>query len=1038
MRSIKTHLTVTLLLCILLPGGLIGTTAYGLAFKTIRENRIEDVGQIADARYEAMRMRLLDYNERSKSLLDSLITVCRYSGLAINACAQAKMEQFAVSNHTVGLSFHSGTDSDLVMGSEAISLDQLKKPFLPGQIAATSISKLDGASLLSLLSVDPASGFSLVATYPGHKLQDIFVSSPALGQSGEAFLADNQGLFITKLRYTPQQEAAKPISTVSMQRCLRKENSETLDFDYRNIPGIHGFRFVPEIGGGCIMVHIDQAEAFMPLTRWTVELGALIVFFACCAGLIATMISRSMTKPIIALADMADAFARGDFTQRACSASYQEITELSPLFNYMAGQLDDNISWLKTSEHGLKKKVVERAIELREQHKKYPSVIQNTTEGFWHADREGRLLEVNPAYACCSGYSQAELVAMRINDLDSQETPEETAEHIRKVIQNGMDVFETRHRRKDGSMWDVEVHAFFIEENGGYFVGFFRDISERKRLEQLLELNHITELNQMAQEIQTATYKLQDKQIELEMQNEALRSSNRALTESHDRYVDLFDFAPIGYLTLTDKGIITEINLTGAALLGVERKNALQRYIGSFLAPEECDRWHQHNLRTLQHNDKQSCEFAIKRQDGTVFYALLDCQRRDASTSPMVRVSFTDITDRKQLERQLQRAQKMEALGQLTGGVAHEFNNILAAILGYSNLALERCIPEPSGKLARYMGEVISASERARDLITALLAFSRTSSAVASMPLAMAPEVEKAVAILPFAIPAGIEVITHIEPDVPPVRIDPIEVQQVLINLSVNARDAIGEEGHIDITLERAKISNKICAICNTVIDGDYVALEVKDSGNGIPANIQQRIFDPFFTTKEIDKGSGLGLSMVQGIVIKNNAHLLIESSSEHGTSFRLLFPAAEEAIPAPSVVTPIAPMPMTKHWRIWVVEDHASLAAYYQKLLQKQGYLVTVFTDPAKALYAFQLDSDGLDLLLTDQTLPYLTGVELAGAVLAIKPELPVILVTGCSEIINADEVKRLGIRCYLNKPVDGKKLLDILAVELCRNDFA
>jgi CheY-like chemotaxis protein len=289
--------------------------------------------------------------------------------------------------------------------------------------------------------------------------------------------------------------------------------------------------------------------------------------------------------------------------------------------------------------------------------------------------------------------------------------------------------------------------------------------------------------------------------------------------------------------------------------------------------------------------------------------------------------------------------------------------------------------------------------------------------------------------MLSATIPAGIIVTTHIEPCIPLVRIDPIDVQQILINLAINARDAIGEQGRIDITLECASIANKVCAICSNTLNGDYVALEVKDSGIGIPANIQQRIFDPFFTTKDIGKGSGLGLSMVQGILLKNNAHLLVDSHPNRGASFRMLFPCADDGVCA-AVVQDSSPVaPISKRWRIWVVEDQEPLAAYYLELLQEQGYQATIFTNSTEAMQSFRAKPSEVDLVLTDQTMPYLSGADLAVAMLAVRPELPVILVTGYSERINAEEARKFGIRCYLNKPVDGKNLLAILAAELSKN---
>ncbi|MDP1774793.1 MAG: EAL domain-containing protein [Methylobacter sp.] len=488
MRSIKTHLTVALLLCILLPTGLIGATAYWFVYHGIKENRIADVGQIAEARYEEMSTRLHEYDERGKGLLDTLIAFCRYSDLGINACAKAKLEQFVTINHAVGLVLHSGIENDLAVGSDAIPFDKLNKPFLPGQIAATSTSTANGASLFSLIAADSASGFSLVTTYPGQKLQDIFIGSAVLGQSGETFLADNRGFFITKSRYSSQQGMTQPISAVPMKRCLSKESSETLGFDYRNVRIIHGFRFVPEIGGGCIMAHIEQAEAFAPLTRLVTGLGIVTLLFACSAWLIATMLGRSMTRPLSALTDMAQALSKGDFTQRFHSTNFQEIAELSRLFNSMSGQLNINLNRLKASEQELEKKVVERSAEVQQRLSKYHSVIQNTGEGFWQVDREGRLLEVNPAYALLSGYSEQELIGMRITDLDALESPEETDGRIRKIMRQGTDTFETRHRRKDGRVWDVEVNVSFISEEGGYFVCFFRDITERKRIKQELRI----------------------------------------------------------------------------------------------------------------------------------------------------------------------------------------------------------------------------------------------------------------------------------------------------------------------------------------------------------------------------------------------------------------------------------------------------------------------------------------------------------------------------------------------------------------------
>jgi PAS domain S-box-containing protein len=484
---------------------LIGATTFWFIFNSIKEKRIEDVGQIAEARHEAMRTRLLRDNQRSQGLLATLVAVCRYSDAGINACVKPKLEQFAIINHSASISFHSGVESDLALGRDAIPWHQINQPFLSGQIASISPSKITTTPLFSLRATDMASGFSLVTTYSGQLLQDIFISAPALGQSGETFLADNQGYFITKPRYPSEQGIIKPISAIPMQHCLHKENNEMLDFDYRNVPIIHGFRFVPEIGGGCIMAHIDQAEAFAPLTRLFVAFIGITFLLTGLAWLIAKTLSTSITKPIMELADMVQALSAGNFTQRVFLTKYGEIAQLSQLFNSMTGKLDDSLKQLKASERELEQKVIERTAELDKRHKRYHSVIQTTSDGFWRLDSAGHLLEVNPAYIRLSGYSETELLAMQVADLDARENPKETAEHIQKVIQQGWEIFETQHRCKNGNVWDVEVNVSFVDNDDCCFICFLRDITERKQHQEEIERLSDSELNKAKLEAERAS-----------------------------------------------------------------------------------------------------------------------------------------------------------------------------------------------------------------------------------------------------------------------------------------------------------------------------------------------------------------------------------------------------------------------------------------------------------------------------------------------------------------------------------------------------
>lgn len=664
--------------------------------------------------------------------------------------------------------------------------------------------------------------------------------------------------------------------------------------------------------------------------------------------------------------------------------------------NYVYRLPDGNI--VAVYEDISERKVAEQA--LRESERNFRVIFETAAIGMAEANpMTGQFTRVNMKFCQITGYSAKELLAKTFTMITHPDDREKNMDEWRRMARGEIAEFviEKRYIHKDGH--EIWVHLNVVayrDENGNILrtSAAIADITERKKAE--------------------ADRRRYDQELK-----------------------SIFDALPDFYFHLGADGTILSYHANPAAaeelyvppeqFLGRRMIDVLPSGLGELFAAKLKKQRNSGNIVTF--------EYQLSKPGGELYY---EARLASIGDSGDVIVLVRNIVERKQLEQQLQQAQKMEILGQLTGGIAHDFNNILATVLGYSNLALERCVVDPGGKLARYLKEVISASERARDLITKMLAYSRSSSGGASEPLDMSVEVEKAVAMISVAIPAGIEVVTDIETSLPSVRIDPIDVQQVLINLAVNARDAIGEQGCIDITLRRARIERQVCAICRDNIDGDYVVLEVKDSGDGIPASIQQRIFDPFFSTKAVGKGSGLGLSMVQGIVIKNDAHLLLESSFERGTSFRLLFPFADTDADASTLPMTKAIAPLTTRWRIWVVEDQEPLAAYYQDLLQEQGYRVTVFTDPTEALYAFQVDSDSMDLVLTDQTMPYLSGAELAVAMFARRPELPVILVTGYSETINADEAKRLGIRCYLNKPVDGNKLLEILETELCNGGLA
>jgi PAS domain S-box-containing protein len=383
---------------------------------------------------------------------------------------------------------------------------------------------------------------------------------------------------------------------------------------------------------------------------------------------------------------------------------------------------------------------------------------------------------------------------------------------------------------------------------------------------------------------------------------------------------------------------------------------------------------------------------------------------------------------KQELERQLQHAQKMQALGQLTGGIAHDFNNILASILGYSNLALSRFASDGEPKLTKYLKEITAASERARDLILKMLAFTRTEAAGPASLISPATVVRNVEEMLRPAIPAYVQLRCVIESE-QPVRIEAGDLNQILVNLVINARDAISGVGLITIRVRSVRLEDAVCAISRQRLHGDFLAVEVSDNGTGIsPANLGN-VFNPFFTTKDVGKGTGLGLSIVQGILQKCGSHVVVSSQLGHGSQFQLLFPT-EPQPPVPEVTGHriTAAVRSKTGQSIWVVDDEIAVAGFVRELLTEEGYSVRTFHNPLDAIGAFKLAPASMDVLITDQTMPGLSGLQLVDLIRAIRKDLPVIICTGYSDGIPAGDLEAHGIERLLIKPIAAGNLLDAI----------
>ena len=377
-------------------------------------------------------------------------------------------------------------------------------------------------------------------------------------------------------------------------------------------------------------------------------------------------------------------------------------------------------------------------------------------------------------------------------------------------------------------------------------------------------------------------------------------------------------------------------------------------------------------------------------------------------------VNLRDITEQKKMEARLQQSQKMEALGTLAGGIAHDFNNILGAILGYTELAL---LHQPlDDRLKSHLEQVIAAGDRARDLVRHILSFSRQTEQEIK-PLAIGSLVKEALKMLRASLPSTIEIKQSIPADLPTILGDPTQVHQIIMNLCTNSAQAMNDDGgRLSIILNEIEISPVDAQVNPDLAPGRYVQLSVSDTGMGIPAGIRDRIFDPYFTTKAAGVGTGLGLSTVHGIVKSYGGVINVYSEPDRGSSFHVYLPAAEEA---EALDHEISGPWETGTERIILVDDEKALVDMEQEILERLGYRVNPFTNGLEALEAFTADPDRYDLVITDQTMPKITGLDLAQELLKVRPGLPIILCTGYSAVLTSEKVHTSGIRATLMKPL-------------------
>jgi PAS domain S-box-containing protein len=487
--------------------------------------------------------------------------------------------------------------------------------------------------------------------------------------------------------------------------------------------------------------------------------------------------------------------------------------------------------------------------------------------------------------------------------------------------------------------------------------------------------------------------------------------------EERARLATAIEQAAEGIVVTDTDWVILYVNPAFESITGYGRTEIVGRHNHVLDSDKQEQAFYEKIREMLSKGEMWSGRMTNKRKDGSLYQVEVTASPvRDDSGNIINYVGIhRDITHEIRLERELHQAQKMEAIGRLAGGIAHDFNNILMGIMGYTEMALHKA--PAGGSVHRYLQQVLDGSSRASDLVKQILTFSRQTEQELT-PVDIAPTVREGLMLLRSTLPSTIAIQQDIavSPEEGVVLADRTQIHQVLMNLCTNAFHAMrAKGGTLSLKLSTVHADAQLVSQHSNLTEGPYVCLTVSDTGHGMDAAVMERIFDPYFTTKKIGEGTGMGLAVVQGIVKSYGGAISVSSEPGKGTTFRVFLPRIEQDLPPPVEATEA---PATGTERILFVDDEETLVDLGKEILQSLGYQVSAKMTSLEALETFRAQPEEFDLVITDMTMPGLTGKELAKQLLAIRPDIPIILCTGFSEIMDEKQAREAGIREFIMKP--------------------
>jgi PAS domain S-box-containing protein len=516
----------------------------------------------------------------------------------------------------------------------------------------------------------------------------------------------------------------------------------------------------------------------------------------------------------------------------------------------------------------------------------------------------------------------------------------------------------------------------------------------------------------------------------------ASRRAEQELREREKYFRSLIEYASDLITLIDQKGVVHFQSPSIKRVLNLNPDDVTGRNISEFIHPEDLPHLAAMIRRAFANPDSPvSVECRIRHFDGSWrLFASVGRSIPHGADGRQVVFNSRDITTSRNLEEQLLQAQKMEAIGTLAGGIAHDFNNMLAGILGSAELVRED-LP-PNHPTQEYVESITTAGNRARELVQQILTFSRRQESEKRV-LQLQPIVGECIKLLRSTIPAMVKITHHVDAICPPVFGDPTQIHQVIMNISTNAWQALPETGgHIHIRLHAVEVDPSMAANHRELHTGTFARLVITDNGHGMDAKTRDRIFEPFFTTKPASKGSGLGLSMVYGIIKSHRGAILVESEPGHGTTFQIYLPASTGFRPKSSSAAVVIPHGHGE--RILFVDDEPIVARSTEEFLKRLGYTVTCCEQSEDALARFRRAPMEFDLIITDWAMPGMSGTELVSAIREVRPNIPMLLMSGFVDSTLQHTAKTIGIGEILIKPANPELLSQAIAQMLDRGNKA